>query len=101
MKTIIEAKLFERQWPRLWTEEEHDEFIEWIAGNPDAGDVISGSEGCRKVRWARRGQGKSSGVRIIYMKYDDYGNLILITLYAKSERENISNKEVERIKNGR
>jgi hypothetical protein len=69
-----------------------------MARNPDAGDVIPGSEGCRKVRWARSGQGKSGGARIIYMKFDDYGNLILITLYAKSERENISNKEIERIK---
>jgi hypothetical protein len=43
MRTIIESKLFEKQWPRLLSEDEHDEFIEWIANNPDAGVVIPGT----------------------------------------------------------
>jgi hypothetical protein len=45
--------------------------------------------------------GKRGGVRIIYAKFDAYGNLILITLYAKSERDAISNKELERLGNER
>ena len=98
MKTIIESKLFERQWPSVWTDAEHDEFIDWLAKNPDAGDVIPSGHGIRKVRWRRAGVGKSGGVRIIYARYDEYGNLILITIYAKSDRENISVKEIRKIK---
>jgi hypothetical protein len=100
MKTIIESKLFEKQWPAVWTEAEHDEFIDWLAQNPDTGDVIPHTGGVRKVRWKRAGSGKSGGVRVIYAKFDEYGNLILITIYAKSERENISDKEIRRMKNG-
>ncbi len=40
------------------------EFAVWLAGHPEAGDVVPGSGGIRKVRWARKGQGKRSGVRV-------------------------------------
>ena len=100
MKTVVETKIFEKQWPAIWTEAEHDEFIDWLSANPEAGDVIPHTNGVRKVRWKRVGLGKSAGVRVIYTRFDEYGNLILITIYAKSDRENISDKEIRRITNG-
>ena len=50
----------------LWTEEERGAFCAWLSAHPEAGDVIPGSGGCRKVRWSRPGKGKSGGVRVIY-----------------------------------
>ncbi len=66
--TVIESPLFTRLWPDYWTEDERGEFAAFIAGNPESGEVIRGSGGCRKVRWGRAGTGKRGGVRVIYSK---------------------------------
>jgi len=51
--TVIETPSFTRLWPDYWTEDERGEFVAWLALHPEAGDVIKGSGGCRKVRWSR------------------------------------------------
>lgn len=56
----------------------------------DAGSVMRGSGGVRKVRWSREGTGKSGGVRIVYVTRNEVGEVYLLTLYAKSKSENIS-----------
>ena len=48
MLTIIESPLFTKLWPDYWSEEERGEFATFVASNPEAGDVIPGSGGCRK-----------------------------------------------------
>lgn len=90
MLTVVESPIFQRLWPRYWDEDERAEFASFIAVNPDAGAVIRGSGGVRKVRWAREGTGKSGGVRIIYLTRNEAGEVYLLTLYAKSKSENIS-----------
>ena len=62
--------------------------------------MIRGSGGIRKVRWTREGAGKSGGVRIVYLARNEAGEIYLLTLYAKSESENISLntlKEIRRV----
>jgi hypothetical protein len=66
MYTLIETPIFTADAKTLWTEDERGAFCAWRVQNPEAGDVIPGSGGCRKVRWNRTGSGKSGGVRIIY-----------------------------------
>lgn len=69
-----------------------DEFVSlqtYLATNPDAGDAIPGSGGCRKMRWTMRGRGKRSGIRVIYFLRLDPGQIVLVTVYAKNARENI------------
>lgn len=68
--TVAETSLFSRQAKVVWSEEEHDEFVLYIAGNPEAGDVIADTGGVRKVRWKRAGSGKRGGVRVIYFYHD-------------------------------
>ena len=51
---------------------------------------MEGTGGVRKVRWAREGKGKSGGVRIIYFYYNEGIPLYLLTLYGKSEKDNLS-----------
>ncbi|MEJ7136966.1 helix-turn-helix domain-containing protein [Amphibiibacter pelophylacis] len=53
MYTIAETPSFAEDAKALWAEEERAAFCVWLAGNPEAGDVIPGSGGCRKVRWSR------------------------------------------------
>ena len=61
MQTVVEHPTFQRQAASIWTEGERHAFIDWIAANPLAGDVIPGAEGARKVRWAVQGKGKRGG----------------------------------------
>ena len=90
MLTVVESPTFQKLWPRYWDEDERAEFASFIALNPEAGSVVLGSGGVRKVRWVREGTGKSGGVRVIYLARNEAGEVYLLTLYAKSESENIS-----------
>jgi hypothetical protein len=89
MLTIVESPLFSKLWPDYWTEDELGEFCAFLAARPDAGDLVPGSGGCRKVRWSRCGMGKSGGVRVVYTVRLKSGELALLVIYAKSARENI------------
>jgi mRNA-degrading endonuclease RelE of RelBE toxin-antitoxin system len=89
MITLIESPIFTKLWPDYWSEDECGEFAAWLAENPYAGDVVPGSGGVRKVRWGRKGQGKRGGIRIVYFIQLGNGLIWLLTLYAKSKKENI------------
>ena len=56
MLTVVESPIFQKLWPRYWDEDERADFASFIAQNPEAGAVIRGSGGVRKVRWAREGR---------------------------------------------
>jgi len=98
MLTIIETEAFEKLWPLYWTEKEHDAFTEFVAENPNAGDVVRGSGGVRKVRWSRSGSGKSGGVRVIYFNRLANGEIWLLMIYAKSKRDSIDGKILKELK---
>jgi hypothetical protein len=87
--TIVEAPGFSRLWSDYWTEEAFSEFCAFLALHPEAGDVIPGSGGCRKLRWPRPGTGKRGGVRVIYFNRANAGEIWLLLIYAKNERESI------------
>jgi hypothetical protein len=90
MLTVVESPIFQKLWPRYWDEDERAEFAVFIALDPEAGPVIRGSGGVRKVRWTREGTGKSGGVRIVYLTRSEVGEVYLLTIFAKSKSENIS-----------
>jgi hypothetical protein len=77
----------------VWSEDERVEFVNHMAANPEAGDVIPETGGLRKVRWGRQGSGKRGGVRVVYYYYDMDLPLYLITVYAKAAREDLSPDE--------
>ena len=87
--TVVERPIFQKLWPLYWSEEERGAFAAHIAANPGAGVVIRGSGGVRKVRWSRPRTGKSGGVRVVYLVRNKEGKVYLLTLFAKSESENI------------
>ncbi len=94
--TVAETLPFLRQAADLWDDEERAAFVDFIAANPDAGDVIPDCGGIRKVRWGRQGSGKRGGVRVIYFYHDDAMPLYLLMIYAKARRENWSPDEKRR-----
>lgn len=93
---MVETLTFRKQADALWTQGERHEFIDWIAANPDAGDVIPGAEGARKVRWSRTGSGKRGGVRVIYFHLVGDEVVLLVMVYAKAERANVKPKNIKR-----
>jgi hypothetical protein len=64
--TVVELPLFQRLAADVWDEAEREAFVDFIARNPEAGDVIPETGGVRKLRWRRPGSGKRGGVRVIY-----------------------------------
>ena len=73
---------------------ERAELVAYLAYNPTAGDVIPGTGGVRKLRWALEGRGKRGGARVVYFYHGTQMPLYLITAYAKNERENVSQAEI-------
>jgi hypothetical protein len=75
------------------SEDQHERIVRRIAENPRQGDVISGTGGARKVRFAGRGKGKSGGYRVVtYFAADDVP-VLLLTLINKGERADLSQAE--------
>lgn len=68
--------------------------------NPEAGDVIEGTGGLRKLRHGdpRRGKGKRGGLRVIYYWWDGGRQFWLFTLYDKDEMDNLSSDEKKLLK---
>ncbi len=87
--SIYETPIFVEDSNKIWSREERLEFFSWIAGDPEAGSVIKGSGGCRKVRWSRPGMGKQGGVRVIYFCRLHAGELCMLLIYAKAEKDTI------------
>lgn len=99
MLTVVETAGFRAQASQIWNEAEREAFIDWIASNPEAGDVIPRADGARKVRWAMQGRGKRCGARVIYFNLLDDGLIVLIAVYAKNIQENAAPKTVRKRKN--
>ena len=86
---FIEATAFTKHVYDYLSEEEYLGLQSFLLQYPEAGKVVRGSGGVRKVRWAIAGKGKSGGVRVIYYfkKQDD--EIWLLTIYSKTEVESI------------
>lgn len=98
MLTVIETQEFIAQAGRIWTVEQRDAFVDWIAVNPLAGVVIPGADGARKVRWAASGRGKRGGARVIYFTLLDDGAVVLLAVYIKAEQADMPRQQIRRAK---
>ena len=104
MHTVIETHVFKRCADEIWSADECLAFIEWLANNALAGDVIPGSGGLRKVRWSRPGMGKRGGARVIYYNLLEGGRIYLLIAYTKAKFDNLPpaflNQLREEVENG-
>ena len=98
MLTFVELSTFAAVRDKYLDDDEFGEFQQYLAEHPDAGDVIPGSGGCRKVRWSAEGRGKRGGIRVIYFVRVSLGQIVLVTLYAKNVRDNIEPVVLKRLK---
>jgi hypothetical protein len=91
--TVAETPLFIRQAAAIWDEVERDSFINFIALNPEADDIIPETGGVRKIRWSRGGAGKRGGARVIHYYHNAEHPLYLLMAYAKARQENLTPEE--------
>ena len=91
--SVAELPEFVSRAEKRMTEEERHALIDYLARNPKAGDVIRGTGGIRKLRWAVGGRGKSGGVRVIYYFYDESLPIFLFTVFAKNEKVSLNQSE--------
>ena len=97
MRTVAETPVFVRYAAEVWSEAERQEFINFIAANPEAGNIIRGSGGCRKLRWSRSGSGKRGGSRVIYFLATE-GTVWLLIVYSKAKFDNLPTSFLAQLK---
>jgi hypothetical protein len=86
---FIESPLFSRLLPDHLDDDEYAA-LEWaLTIHPEAGVVIPGSGGVRKLRWGPEGRGKRGGLRVVYYWRSAQGEIWFLTIYDKHEMENI------------
>jgi hypothetical protein len=96
MQTVVETSLYLSDAKSAGLDEsDRDRVIDFIARNPSSGDVIQGSNGARKVRIARRNSGKSGGFRILSAYFGEEFPVILLAVYRKNERANVSKSDLQ------
>jgi hypothetical protein len=89
MFTFIESIAFEKILPRYLDDSEYAELQQFMTANPEAGKIVPGSGGIRKLRWKRKGSGKRGGVRIIYYLRYSPDEFWMLAVYAKAKQENV------------
>jgi len=94
VQTVVETRAFLSDARSLGLPEaERLAIVTWIAANPAAGDVIEGTGGARKVRFAGKGKGKSSGYRVITFFTGTDIPVFLLNVFAKNEKTDLTAKE--------
>jgi hypothetical protein len=91
---IIETSIFTRDVKELLTDDDYRQLQAELVLQPSLGAVIRGSGGIRKVRWAAKGHGKRGGVRVIYYWAVSSDRLLMLLIYPKNERDDLSNDQL-------
>lgn len=91
--TVAEMPEYQRRAERLLSGAQRWDLVSYLAAFPKAGDLIRETGGIRKLRWARSGQGKRGGVRVIYYFHSERMPLYLLTVFAKNERADLTQQE--------
>ena len=91
--SVIEFAGYRRRASELLTAGQRDAVIDLVAYEPTCGDIIPGSGGLRKVRIGRDGIGKRGGTRVVYYFYNQDFPILLLALYAKNEKSDLTTAE--------
>ncbi|MGD0792913.1 MAG: transcriptional regulator [Terriglobales bacterium] len=97
---FIEAPAFTHHLARYLDDEQYRRLQDTLANTPELGDVIPGTGGFRKLRWAdvRRGKGRRGGLRVIYYWFDGQNQIWLMTVYDKNEAVDLTPEQRKTLK---
>lgn len=96
--TVLQLPKFKAEATELIGTDGIEALAVYLIDHPDAGDVIPGSGGVRKLRWAAKGKGKRGGARIIYLYVVVAGRVYLIRCYAKNVKADLTADEKKRLR---
>lgn len=98
MFTFVETRLFTKLIGRYLSDDDYAALQLALVANPEAGDLIPGSGGVRKMRWATAGRGKRGGIRVIYYLRSRQGQIWMLTVYSKTEAASIPAHMLKKIR---
>ena len=100
-KTVVfvETPVFYRRVQRYMDDDEYAELQMFLAARPEAGSIIKGSGGMRKLRWAGSGRGKRGGLRVIYYWWVAKDRISLLLVYPKNEMDDLTADQLKMLKN--
>ena len=94
---FIETTIFSKLLPKYLNDDEYRSLQWYLLVKPEAWDIVRGSGGVRKVRWALKGKGKRGGIRVIYYWKKSFDEIWLLTLYSKNEKTTIPGHILKKI----
>ncbi len=95
---VVESDEFLAATRKLMGEPERVALVDYLASNPLSGDLIAGTGGVRKLRWALEGRGKRGGGRVIYFFHSENLPLFIFTMYAKNVQGDLSDAAKNELK---
>lgn len=96
--TFCEATRFSKRLAKRLADDDYAKLQRYLAENPDAGALIKGGGGIRKLRFALPGRGKSGGIRVIYYWSVRRELILLLDIYAKNEQADLTNDQTNRLR---
>ncbi|MBR4255920.1 MAG: type II toxin-antitoxin system RelE/ParE family toxin [Clostridia bacterium] len=98
-RTFVELPIFQTRWKAMGlTDDDLKQLQEQLLADPRIGAVMRGTGGVRKMRFAFEHRGKSGSIRVIYIDFEVYEKIYLITAYTKAEKDNLSDAEKNELK---
>jgi mRNA-degrading endonuclease RelE of RelBE toxin-antitoxin system len=95
---FVETPTFTKRILQLMEDEAYAALQRHLAKHPAAGNVIPGSGGIRKIRWAGTGRGKSGGLRVIYYWWVARDRISMLLVYPKNEQDDLSAEQVKQLR---
>lgn len=92
---FIETDIFTKKIQGILSDEEYSELQADLIRNPEAGKLIRGGKGLRKLRWAEGGKGKRGRIRVIYYCYSNDQMIYMIYSFRKSEQEDLTQEQLK------
>lgn len=87
---FVETSVFTRRITEALSDDEYRLLQEVILRRPAQGDLIEGTGGIRKLRWAEAGRGKRGGLRVIYYWHVERKIILMLFVYRKNEQKDLT-----------